>query len=137
MTKVVLDTNLYVDWLNRGRRPEVMLGPGRVRYLSAVVLMELRVGATTPAATRAVMQLTRGYASGGRLVAPDARSFGLAGEALQRMRARGQEVRRASLVNDLLIALTARSIGAAVLTADADFRVIADVTDTRLELVPA
>ena len=45
MTKVILDTNLYVGWFNDGLHERLMLGPGFVRYLSSVVQMELRVGA--------------------------------------------------------------------------------------------
>ena len=35
MTKVLLDTNIYVDWLNQGRHAELLVGQGFVRYLSA------------------------------------------------------------------------------------------------------
>lgn len=41
-----------------------MLGQGFVRYLSAVVHMELRVGATTRSARRALEQLVRSYEAG-------------------------------------------------------------------------
>ena len=42
------DTNLgQVPSLNRGLREPLMLGPGIIRYLSAVVVMELRAGART------------------------------------------------------------------------------------------
>lgn len=48
----------------------------------------------------------------------------------------GREVRRASLVNDVLIALTARRLGAALYTGDAeDLRVIRRVRDFALEVV--
>ena len=50
MTKVVLDTNVYIGWLNQGLHADLMLGPGFVRYLSAVVWMGLRIGATSRAA---------------------------------------------------------------------------------------
>lgn len=50
----------------------------------------------------------------------------------------GQEVRRASLVNDVLIALTARQLGATLCTADdEDFRAIRRVRDFSLEVVRA
>ncbi len=44
LLKVILDTNPYIDWMNDGLREDVMAAPGFVRYLSAVVQMELRVG---------------------------------------------------------------------------------------------
>jgi predicted nucleic acid-binding protein len=137
LRKAILDTNLYIGWLNQGLHEELMLGPGLVRYLSAVVGMELRAGATVLPARRALDQLVRAYRLGGRIVAPYAEMFDHAGRALQRLRQGGREVRRASLVNDVLIALTARSIGATLLTADEDYRAIAAVIDFRLERVPA
>jgi predicted nucleic acid-binding protein len=48
----------------------------------------------------------------------------------------GREVRRASLVNDVLIALTARSLGATLYTADGeDFKAIRRVRDFALQVV--
>ena len=136
MTKVVLDTSVYVGWLNQGLHAEWLLGPGVVRCLSAVVLMELRVGATTRRARRAVSQLVRPYETSGRLVAPSARLFDEAAIVLQRLRMRGLEVRRASLVNDVLIALTARAMGATVVTANAtDFQAIRDFRRFSLHVI--
>jgi predicted nucleic acid-binding protein len=135
--KVVLDTNVYIGWLNKGQHEELMLGRGLVRYLSAIVLMELRVGAKMLPARRALDQLARPYRTGGRLYAPHGEVFDSAGGLLQKLRERGQEIRRASLVNDLLIALSARSLGAAVLTADQDFQIIRRVVDFDLEMVDA
>jgi predicted nucleic acid-binding protein len=138
LTKVVLDTSVYVGWLNQGLHAEWLLGPGVVRCLSAVVLMELRVGATTRRARRAVSQLVRPYETSGRLVAPSARLFDEAAIVLQRLRMRGLEVRRASLVNDVLIALTARAMGATVVTANAaDFQAIRDFRRFSLHVIEA
>lgn len=140
LRKVLLDTNLYIGWLNRGIHEDLMIGPGLVRYLSAVVQMELRAGATTLPARRAVDHLSRAYRSAGRIVAPDAEVFDHAGRTLRRLREAGREVRRASLVNDVndvLIALSARSLGATVLTADEDYDAIRAVLDFKLERVAA
>jgi predicted nucleic acid-binding protein len=54
-----------------------------------------------------------------------------------RMRDAGREVRRASLVNDVLIALSARSIGAGVVTSDQDFQVICNAVPFHLETIPS
>ena len=135
LRKVVLDTNVYIGWLNGGLHEELMSGPGRVRYLSAVVQMELRIGATMLPARRAVDQLARAYRASGRLAAPDAGLFDQAGRTLQRMKEEGREIRRASLVNDVLIAHTARSLGATVVTGDRDFEAIGSVVDVELELI--
>jgi predicted nucleic acid-binding protein len=121
--------------MNQGLHEDWMLGPGLVRYLSAVVFMELRVGATMLPARRALDQLVRPYRVGGRLMTPGAEIFDHAGRTLQRLRESGREVRRASLVNDVLIALSARSIGATLLTADQDYQAIGAVVDFKLEMV--
>jgi predicted nucleic acid-binding protein len=133
--KAILDTNVYIDWFNRGLREELLEGPGLVRYLSAVVLMELRVGATMLPARRAVDQLARAYQAGKRVVAPSEELFDPAGRTLQRLREAGREIRRASLVSDVLIAHTARALGATVFTADEDYEVIQSVLDFELQRV--
>jgi predicted nucleic acid-binding protein len=134
--RVVLDTNLYVGWLNRSLHPELFLGREYVRYLSSVVLMELRAGASTRRASTALDQLLRGYQGGGRLVAPPAQLFDRAGTILRRLRFAGRDVRRASFVHDVLIALTARAIGATLYTSDAgDFQAIREIERFALEIV--
>ena len=135
LRKVVIDTNVYVDWLNRGRHLDVMLGAGLVRHLSAVVQMELRVGARTLPAQRAIDKLSRAYRSAGRLIAPDAETFDAAGRVLRRLRDEGREARKASLVNDVLIALTARKLGAEIVTRDGDFDVIGPVTGVEIRRI--
>lgn len=135
LRKVVLDTNLYVDWLNRGTHEALFSGPGLIRYFPVIVHMELSAGATNVRAQRAVDKLVRTYRSAGRLVVLDARGFEAAGVALRTLRKRGVEVRRASLVNDVLIALSARSVGATLITADSDFEAIGAVVDFRCERV--
>lgn len=62
--------------------------------------------------------------------------FDEAGRVLRRLRDASREVRRASLVNDVLVALSARSIGATVATMDADFNAIADVIPFQVKIVP-
>jgi predicted nucleic acid-binding protein len=44
-------------------------------------------------------------------------------------------VRRASLVNDVLIALTARAIGATLFTADRDYEAIRSILGFELALI--
>lgn len=134
MKKVVLDTNLYIDWINRGLREERMVGAGLVRYLSAVVIMELRAGARTQAGRSAVNRLVRAYGAGNRLVAPSQAVFERAGSVLRRLKLAGREVRSAAFVNDVLIALTARALGATVVTANVgDFEAIRSIDPFALE----
>jgi len=135
LRRALLDTNLYIGWLNGGRHEYLVTGRGFVRYLSGVVAMELEAGATTPRARRALDQLARGYEAAGRLVCPSASDFRTAGSILRGLRSRGQDVRRASLVHDVLLAATARSIGVTLYTRDLDFEAIRTVHDFPLEIV--
>jgi len=135
LRRVLLDTNLYMGWLNRGLYPELMVGPGLVRYLAAVVAMELRIGARTLPARRALDKLLRAYHASRRIVVPSATLYDEAGRVLRKLHECGREIRRASLVNDVLIALCARSVGATLFTGDEDHRVIQDVVGHSLEIV--
>ena len=138
MIKLVLDTNLYVGWLNQGLYEALVVGPGFVRYLSSVVQMELRVGASTRPARRLLDHLVRAHAASSRLVAPSTSVFDEAGLVLRALRMAGREVRHAALVNDVLIALSARRLGATLYTANADdFTAIRRVRDFNLEVVGA
>ena len=54
MDRVVIDTNLYIDWLNKGRHEAVLFRSDALKYLSAVVMLELYAGAISPRDRRAV-----------------------------------------------------------------------------------
>ena len=138
MIKTLLDTNLYIGWLNHGLYEPLVVGPGFVRYLSSVVQMELRVGAATRPARRVLDQLVRAHTVSARLAAPAPAVFDEAGLVLRALRMAGREVRHSSLVNDVLIALTARHLGATLYTANADeFAAIQQVRKFKLEVVRA
>jgi hypothetical protein len=81
---------------------ELMTAPRLVRYLSAVVQMELAVGAKRFPARRAVDTMTRAYARAGRVFAPGASHFAEAGRTLRKLLEGGREIRRPSLVADVL-----------------------------------
>jgi predicted nucleic acid-binding protein len=132
--KVVLDTNVYIDWINGGLHEGFLIGSGYVRHLCAVVVMELRAGAHSRAGRTAVDRLVRSYESAGRLVAPTRRVFDRAGSVLRQLRLAGRDVRSAAFVNDVLIALTAREMGATVVTGNVgDFEAIRAIESFALE----
>jgi predicted nucleic acid-binding protein len=138
--RLVIDTNVYVDWINAGRHEAVLFERGAVKYLSAVVLMELRAGAFTASDRRLVRRLRASFEKAGRLLVPSAVVFDEAGETLRRLQAeRGYNLAGShSIVNDVLIALSARATGAVVVTQnERDFRAIQAIRPFRLELVPA
>jgi len=139
MLRVVIDTNVYVDWLNRGRHEELLFRHDTVKYLSAVVLMELRAGALSRRDRRLLRRLETAFERAGRILTPSRVVFAEAGDALRRLQAeRGYNVGAShSITNDVLIALSARSLGAAVVTQnERDYRAIQAVRPFRLVITP-
>lgn len=136
----MIDTNLYVDWLNSGHFGEVLFEAGAVKYLSAVVLMELRAGAFGATDRRLVRRLQAAFEKAGRLLVPTGAVFDEAGETLRRLQSeRGYNLAAShSIVNDVLIALSARASGAIVVTQNGrDFQAIQAIRPFHLEVVPA
>ena len=126
--KVLLDTNVFIDYLRAGLHADWVFGRvGHIiRFLSAVVLLELRLGADTPRRKRAVDRLHKAFPSG-RLIAPAPALFDHAGRLFRTLYGDGAGIAdRLGPLNDLLIALTARQIGATVVTGNLqEFRQIA------------
>ena len=127
---VVFDTNVYVAALREGIDGTAF---ARIRdrtprtFLASVVSAELRAGAVDRAGRLAVRELVEQFDRLGRIVTPDARSWNLAGDALGNIRRREPSLRAkvTSLWNDALIALSARQIGASVVTGDVrDFELL-------------
>lgn len=140
MRRLVIDSGVYIDWLNAGRHQDILVGRGDVKYLSAVVLMELRAGAVSVRERRLVKRLETTFLRAGRVLSPTPAVFSEAGEVLRRLQSeRGYNIRRGhSIVNDVLIALSARSIGAVVATQNVrDFQAIQTLRAFSLTLVSA
>jgi predicted nucleic acid-binding protein len=138
--RLIIDTNVYVDWINSGRHGDVLFEGGAVKYLSAVVLMELRAGAFAPSDRRLVRRIHAAFEKQGRVLVPTGAVFDEAGETLRRLQAeRDYDLASSySIVNDVLIALSARASGAVVVTQnERDFRAIQTIRPFRLEVVPA
>lgn len=139
MQRVVIDTNVYVDWLNAGQHEAVLFQREAVKYLSAVVLMELLAGAFSARDRRLVREVTSAFARVRRILVPAVSIYEEAGDVLRRLQ-KSQSYTLASvygLVNDVLIALSARSIGATVITQnERDFVAIQTIRPFKLALVP-
>jgi predicted nucleic acid-binding protein len=118
MRRIVVDTNLYIDWINAGRYEDVLFQQDSIKHMSAVVLMELRAGAFTQPDRRVLDRIESAFEKAGRILVPTRRVFAEAGDALRRLQAaRGfRPESTVSMANDVLIALSARSIGATVVT---------------------
>ena len=139
MERVVFDSDLYIDWIEGGLREELLLARRLVRYMSTVVLLELQAGALEPAGAQAVRDLYRAFRQTGRLLSPSHDTFWRAGFVLRTLQQRhGYDLRRRfRLVNDSLIALSSRQIGATVLTRnERDFQIIQQIVPFSLAVVP-
>ncbi len=137
MRRLVIDTNVYIDWFNKGRHEDVLFQRDAVKYLSAVVLMELRAGAVSRGEQRILQQMEHAFEKGGRLLIPSRAVFAEAGDTLRRLRAEsGLRIGASnSIGNDVLIALSARSIGATVVTQnERDYRAIERIRDFDLAI---
>lgn len=139
MHRIVIDTNLYIDWLNAGRHEAVLFERGAVKYLSAIVILELYAGAFSPRDRRIVRSMVAAFDQADRVLTPSAAVYEEAGHALRALQeSRGYQVAgSSSLTNDVLIALSARAIGATAVTSNArDFAAIRDVRPFKLTVVP-
>jgi len=138
MRRLVIDTNIYIDWFNAGRHEDILFQRDTVKHLSAVVLLELRAGAFSLGDRRLVRRVESAFAKAGRILVPSQTVFVEAGDALRRLQGnRGFHIEsRHSIVNDVLIALSARSIGATVVTKnESDYRAIQAVRSFQLVVV--
>ena len=110
----VLDTSVYIENFRTGRfTVDLLHSPWVIRH-SAVVLHELRRGARTPLELRFVADLARKS----RILTPTERHWLQSAELLSLIgRRRGYGVNKLrGLVLDVLIALSAREIGATLIT---------------------
>lgn len=127
---VLFDTNVYVAALREG---VTGAASARIResaprtVLASVVSAELRAGAVDQTGRSVALELTDRFDRLGRIVTPEARSWSLAGDVLGDIRRRepGMRDKIARLWNDALIALSARQIGASVVTGNVgDFELL-------------
>lgn len=122
---LVFDTTVYIAAIRSGRvglAARALETERRRTYLASVVSAELRAGATTRTSMRAVREFTMWAHDVRRVVAPSADSWDRAGDVLARIGIREPRLRTKvpGLWKDLLVALSARQIGATVVTDNVD-----------------
>ena len=118
--KILLDTNVLIDFLRAGMHTEWVLGGhgNVVRFISAVALLELRLGADTPKRKNAVDRIQQAFQAG-RTLGLTATTLDHAGRLFRAVHGNASGMRdRLAPLNDMLIALTAREIGATVITSN-------------------
>ena len=135
--KLVLDTSIYIPFINKGiAHPAIeshLAHP--LLYLSAVVVEELYAGAFDVHSIKLLDKLYAAFSDLGRVVTPNAADWQHTGKVVAQLgRKYGFEnIFLAKITNDILIALSARRIGAAILTNNAkDFVKIQEYVDFKL-----
>lgn len=140
---MVFDTNVYVAALREGLGGASF---GRLQeaaprtVLASVVSAELRAGARDETGRKLVIELVGRFERLGRVVAPTAGSWNDAGDVLARIARREPSLRSQirGLWNDILIALSARQVGATLVTENLhDFRLLRRYFRFELEAAPS
>ncbi len=128
--KLVLDSNIYIGAIHDPDQAQAMDAflerNAPVTYMSAVVMQELRAGAVTDRAARALDRgIFHAFERRGRVVGPSVLAFKECGRILAALfRQDGVHFteRPRSLVNDILIAASCRENGMTLITDDTDFK---------------
>ncbi len=134
MSKTLLDTSVFIPLLRTGEHLEKILPltQGDIFYLSSVVAQELYIGSRDKQFTWQMDKLYYRFEKIGRLIVPTSVDWRLAGLALSRLGNHYgfDKIRRASLINDALIAASCRRAGVLLLTFNAkDFCLLQEVID--------
>lgn len=114
----ILDTSVYVDNLRSGRFKEEILDLKFVIRCSAVVLAELSRGARSRPMRRFIEDLAKNL----RVITPNEREWIQSGRIVDRIvTSKGYDLHKTRELHfDVLIALTARRIGAYLITCNVD-----------------
>ena len=117
--KILFDTNIYISFIRNHSHSLELQRHGTVKYLSAVVLMELWAGAKTKKAKKLINHLQKPYVSAGRVVTPGVSNYFAMGQLFADLPTQyATLVKNAGFVNDVHIAFAALSIGALLYTED-------------------
>lgn len=142
-TRVLFDTSVYITVLRdesfaRTFRSQYVRAVPRTHF-SSIVVQELLAGMRTLRHRRQAAALYEPFEKAGRMLTPTHRVWKEAGIVLATIADRTPQFRSKfspGFLNDILIALSSRSIGAAVVTRNAeDFRLIREFRSFTLEVI--
>ena len=128
--KAIPDTSFLIEHFRRGTVHDIFLNLNRLYHItfSSVVLMELYSGAYDPKERKLLDQIRNNF----NVVTVTERQWYSAGDVMLRLR-KGRKtdpIRIKGLLADILIALSARDIGAVLITRnEKDFKLIREVLD--------
>jgi len=119
LTKVILDTSIYIPFINAGiSHPVLELECKPLFYMSAVVIEELYAGAFDKISVKLLDRMYETFENLGRVIVPEASDWQKTGKVIAKF---GQKYGfgkkfLSKTTNDVLIAFSARRIGAIVVT---------------------
>src|SRR4030066_2109056 len=108
--KVLIDTNIFIDYLRKELHADWVFGRvgNTIRFLSSIVLMELRLSADITKRKRMVDKIKPAF-PGDRLIAPSPQLFDAAARLFRTLYGDGLGFTdRLGPINDLLISLTSK-----------------------------
>ena len=140
MNKIVIDTNVYIDFYNTERFKDILYQKRypEIVYISSIVIMELLAGAFTRADISIIENLIKTAQKSRKIIPPTQHEYIEAGKILAKFQSeKGYDFKKNyQLTNDVLIALSARRIGATVFTQNRrDFETIKEFKDFKLQIV--
>ena len=126
MAKHLIDTDLYIDLIQTGITlpllHELYDKEASGIFFSSVVAQELLAGARTPGGRKRVEVLLGPFEKAGRVLTPTHRHWKDAGTMLAKLMSTRPDLKAKlpALLNDCLLALSARSLGATLYTRNRD-----------------
>ena len=115
--KVVYDTCLYIDLLRSGKWLNLFTERSYIRFISPIVIMELMAGVKNAKQQKAIDRLFLPYSKAGRIINLHSNLFYKAGVIMSEMGLSKRSAKN-TLSHDILIALSAYSIGANLFTSN-------------------
>lgn len=132
--KYIVDSDLYIELIRTGRYhdiiAEIYIRETPNIYFSSVVAQELLSGVINEAGRKSVETVLNPFEKAGRIVTPGYTVWKETGNILSKLRYKKPHLKSKlpHMINDALIAMTARSIGATVVTLNSsDFEAIKSV----------
>ena len=135
--KIILDTSIYIPFINDGiENPVIDLRSRKpLSYLCAVVIEELYAGAHDKTSINLLDRLYETFNKIGRLIVPEAADWQRTGKVIAKLGNKYgfEEKFLSKITNDVLIALSARKIGAMIVTKNTmDFIRIKEFVDFKI-----
>lgn len=132
--KYIIDTDLYIELLRTGQYhdiiAEIYVKETPYIYFSSIVAQELLSGVINETGRKSVEAILAPFEKAQRIVTPGHNIWKETGQVLSKLRTEKPDLKTklSRMINDTLIAMSARAIGATVVTLNAfDFEAIKSV----------